>query len=332
MAVLIVGAGMVGSQAARQVLDRGETPVLFDVTPNMPHLRTVLDVDAIKIIRGDILEMSELVDAIEANGVDRIIHTAGFLFESVLRRPYVGTKLNIMGTLNVLEAARLTKVQRVVLCSTGFVYHGISSHPADYPNEEDITIRLVSDRPREFYAISKLTSEYLGLSYSEKLGVDFVGVRFGGVFGPWMGPVSGVPGRYIDQYARPGAFGQKIVLSDPFLSRVGGGGSFLYCKDAAKATVLGAFASPEALSSRVYNINMSRMYRMDETLEIVRRVYPTSEIEISPEVQDAIDNRPPTKEPAIAKAVAELGSQPDYELEQALTDYGEWLRRYSSPE
>ena len=325
---------MVGSQAARQLLDRGETPVLFDVAPNTPHLRTVLDVDSVATIRGDMMEVSELVDAIKSHGVERIIHTASFLYEGVLRRPYVGTKLNIMGTLNIMEAARLTGVKRVVMCSAGFIYHGIWDRMADQTERvvhEDSMMRLVSDRPRALYAVSKLSSEYIGLSYGELFDITYVALRFGGVFGPWIGPVSGVPGRFVDQFVRPGAFKQPIVLSDPFLIGVGGGGSFLYCKDAAKATVLAAFARPEDIPTRVYNINMGRTYPFEETMDIARRVFPDSPIEVSPAVQDVLDQRPPARIFDVTRAREELGCVADYELERSFTDYAQWLRQYGQP-
>ncbi|MEK7216105.1 MAG: NAD(P)-dependent oxidoreductase [Chloroflexota bacterium] len=326
MAVLVLGAGMVGSQAARQLLDRGETPVLFDIAPNTPHLATVFDPGSVKVVRGDIQELAELVDVIRANNIDRIIHTAGLLFDGVRQRPYAGTKINIVGTLNVLEAAKLTGVKRVVLCSTGFVYVAVSSNPGQ-PIDEDMTMRMVNDRPRAFYAISKLTSEYLGLSYCEQFGVDFVGVRFGGVFGPWKGFVSGVPGRYVDQFAVPGAQGKPIVLEDPFLL-TGGGGSFVYAKDAAKGTVLACFAPPEQLKHRIYNITMSRNYPIEEQLAIAGRVFPGVPIQIGDAVKGAIEQFRMGRPPAIGRARAELGYEPDFEMERALGDYAEWLREF----
>ncbi|MEK7216882.1 MAG: NAD(P)-dependent oxidoreductase [Chloroflexota bacterium] len=331
MAVLIVGAGMVGSQAARQLLDRGETPILFDLAPNLPHLATVLDPGAVKIVRGDMLELAELIAAIQDHGVDRIIHTASFLYEGVLRRPYAGTRLNLMGTLNVVEAARQTGVGRVVFCSAGFIYHGVWERMAGQPEQvvdEDIAMRLVSDRPRALYAVTKLSSEYIGLSYGEQFGIDFIALRYGGVFGPWKGPVSGVPGRFVDQFVRPGAFGRPIVLSDPFLNGVAGGGSFLYCKDAAKATLLAAFARPEDLKTRVYNINMSRTYPIHETIDIAGRLFPGSLVQLTPEVEALLRGQRYQRMFDITRARNELGYTPDYELERAFSDYAEWLRAY----
>ena len=326
MATLVVGGGMVGSQAAAQLLKRGERTVVFDVAPNIAHLQTVLDPAAIKVVRGDILELAELLDVIRSEGIDRIIHTAGLLFDGVQRRPYAGTKINVVGTLNVVEAARLAGVRRVVFCSTGFVYHGLGSIPEGEPLDEDAPMRMVSERPTVFYAVSKLASEYIGLSYCQNYGLDFVVVRFYGVFGPWRGPVAGMPGRFMDQFARPGARGETIWLNDPDLMWHGLGGAFVYAKDAAKATVLGAFA--ENPSTRVYNIGMARRYEFPELLEIVSRVFPASRVEMAPAVAERVAGkaRAGAGSPSIARAQKELGYQPDYEVEPALQDYAAWLR------
>ena len=73
-------------------------------------------------------------------------------------------------------------------------------------------------RPKNIYPITKLTCEYLGLSYHDLYGVDFITVRFSSVFGPWLGVTSGIPGRTIDQFAKPAVAGKKIIIEDTMLS------------------------------------------------------------------------------------------------------------------
>ena len=75
MTVLVTGAGMIGAQVAAQLIDRGEVPVLFDVAPPMKFLETVLDLNKVKIIRGDLLNMPEILRVVKEEGIDRIIHS-----------------------------------------------------------------------------------------------------------------------------------------------------------------------------------------------------------------------------------------------------------------
>jgi UDP-glucose 4-epimerase len=109
------GTGLVGAYAVGMLLQKGERPVVFDVALN-ERLLDALGVDSRKVtmIRGDILDLPALSSAVRDNDCDRIIHLAAFLGEEVQRRPYSGVRLNFMGTINVLEAARLEKVSRVI--------------------------------------------------------------------------------------------------------------------------------------------------------------------------------------------------------------------------
>ncbi|TMA04866.1 MAG: NAD-dependent epimerase/dehydratase family protein, partial [Deltaproteobacteria bacterium] len=76
------GSGLVGANAVRFLLDRGEQPVLFDVALNERLLAAVgVDAKSIPVIRGDVSDMPGLISAIRDHGVNRIIHLAAFLGE-----------------------------------------------------------------------------------------------------------------------------------------------------------------------------------------------------------------------------------------------------------
>ena len=83
MAVLVTGAGLVGSQIAQMLVEMGERPILFDVAPPMDNLRRIVDLSRVKLIKGDILEPFELMKVIKEEGVDRLIHTARLTSENL---------------------------------------------------------------------------------------------------------------------------------------------------------------------------------------------------------------------------------------------------------
>ena len=117
------GSGLVGANAVRMLLERGEQPVLFDVAVNERLLGTVgVDVKSLSVVRGDILDLPGLITAIRDHGIGRIIHLAAFLGEEVQRRPYSGVRLNLLGTVNILEAVRLEGISRVTFPSSGTVF------------------------------------------------------------------------------------------------------------------------------------------------------------------------------------------------------------------
>src|ERR1700675_2066076 len=109
MTTLVIGAGLIGSQVARILVERAEKPVLMDVTAQPEAIGQIVDLGKVTLIQGDVLRPLSIVDALKNNGVTRIAHTAAnpLLTVGAQREPYAAINLNIMGTVNVLEAARI---------------------------------------------------------------------------------------------------------------------------------------------------------------------------------------------------------------------------------
>jgi nucleoside-diphosphate-sugar epimerase len=321
MSVLVTGAGMVGCQIALQLLERAEEPILFDISPSMDNIDSIVGQGRAKVIRGNVLEPIDLVKVIIQENVDRVIHTATLfgLTRGVQENPYDGIKLNIMGTANVLEVARVLGLKRVVLTSTGAVYIG-TPLPPDQPVDEDIALRCISGRTASIYGITKLAGELLGLNYSDHYGVDFVAVRFGSVFGPWKGPASGRMGMIIGQVVETllNAASGRVTLQ----ARWSGEADIVYSKDAARGTVLACFApNPQ---SRIYNIALGRGSTFSEVAEVLGRLFPHLEIRVDESV--AAGAPPGLPAPDISRARQELGYEPDYPIEVALQDYVQWVK------
>ncbi len=331
MTILITGAGLVGSYAAARLVEMGERPVLFDVAPSRENLRRVPGLEEVQVVRGDILDFPDLLRVIKEKDVDRIIHTAAFLTAGARERPYAAIKVNIMGTANILEAARTLGIARVVFTSSSTVYYGSYSAPQEEPQGEDFTLRAVSQRPRGVYPTTKLAGEHLGLNYRDLYGVDFVAVRFAGVFGPWLGPVAGVPGMALKELAeRP--MRESVV-------RIGtdlvwpGKEEFLYMKDAAQSTVQACLApkiDPVKSPLPVYNVSMGRGYEFEEFLEVLQNVYPQVEFQMGEGDRARAGGYPdiPKRPLDLSRTRADLGYEPEYQMEKALQDYRGWLERW----
>src|SRR5262249_19685202 len=120
MTTLIIGAGLVGSQIARLLVEAGERAVLVDHAAQRDALGQIAAPDRVPLIEGDVLRPFSLTQAIAEHGITQIVHTAAnpLLTLGAQRDPYAAIQLNIMGTVNVLEAARLHKVKRVVVSSS----------------------------------------------------------------------------------------------------------------------------------------------------------------------------------------------------------------------
>ncbi len=326
MTTLITGAGIVGTLAAKRLIDMGERPVLYEIAPQMANIASYIDPNKVKLIRGDILDLPDLLRAIKGENVDRIIHTASFLTAAVRERPYAGAKVNLFGTMTILEAARLTNIRRVVFCSSNTVQMGTYWEPSTKPFIEDFPMTAISGRPRSVYGVLKLASEWIGLDYFERYGVDFVAVRFAGVFGPWKGVPSGLPTRMMKEFIEKPLAGKPVYIDDPTLTW-SGYEELVYAKDAANSTVLACNATDPV--SRIYNITMGRAYTFDELLKIVGKKFPGTKIDVVKINPGAVGGYPYKREQPtdISRARSELGYEPEFgTFEKAIEDYAEWIR------
>lgn len=173
MRVLITGgAGFIGANLVRECERAGHDCVVLDnlstgYAENLDHTSATL-------VRGDIRNL-DTVTAI-AQDTDAIVHLAarGSVPRS-LKNPIATHAVNATGTLNVLEAARATGGQQVILSSSSSVYGA----NAELPKRES-----AATRPMSPYAASKLAAESMALSYRSSFDMPIVAFRFFNVFGP----------------------------------------------------------------------------------------------------------------------------------------------------
>jgi nucleoside-diphosphate-sugar epimerase len=318
---------MVGSlAAARLIRERDERPVLYDVAFSMDNLAERVPLERVTLVRGDITDVPDLVRAIQTHRVDRIIHTAGFLTWMVRERPYAGTRVNLVGTLSVLEAARVTGVQRVVFCSSSTVYLGLDEAPPGGAHHENFAVHAIGEYPPSVYASMKLAAEWLCHCYRDEYGVDTVAVRFGGVFGPWRGTPSGGPSMMLQQIIENTWRGRTVRIGAGDLER--GGMDYVYAADAAQGTVRAVHAAAPA--TRVYNIAMGRLYTVREIVALVEAACGRkTELEPMPTAASHSGYTKAGYPTDLSRSRAEIGYEPEFPMEAAIRDYLGWLERQS---
>ena len=121
MTVLVIGAGLVGSQIARILVEKGERPVLMDRAPQPQALERIVDLSRVKLVQGDVLQPLGLAAILREHAVTAVVHLAAnpMLTIGAQKDPLAAIELNVMGTSNVLEAARVFRLKRVVVASVG---------------------------------------------------------------------------------------------------------------------------------------------------------------------------------------------------------------------
>lgn len=309
------GSGLVGAYAVGMLLERGERPVVFDVALNARLLAAVdVDLSKVTLLRGDTMDLPALIGALRDHDCDRIIHLAAFLGEEVQRRPYSGVRLNFMGTINVLEAARLENISRVIFPSSGTVYLGSLGESLEKIDE---TIPL---NPPSVYAATKASCEFVGRAYAKRYGFEFICLRYtGGLYGPSPATLKATREIAIQQMIRAAVKGEPARIGWPY-----GPAEILYGKDAAKGTVLAAVK--DRFQETLFHIGNGKMLSGDDIVKAVRRAYPGADVTI---VKG--DNPMPYPESRLAsdftRAKSELGYEPEYTIDKAVVDYGATLKK-----
>lgn len=201
MKVLITGgAGFIGSHLAAHLRAAGDEPVALD---NLSVGRRENLPPEVKLIVADVLDAS-LRDTVAAGQFDAIVHLAGqTMVNASVEDPSFDARQNVLGTIQVLEAARQGGVRRIIFASTAAAYGDVRE--SELPIGESRALA-----PLSFYGLSKVTAEgYLAL-YQRLFGLDYVVLRFANVYGERQG--DGGEGGVISIFARAAAKGEPLTI------------------------------------------------------------------------------------------------------------------------
>ena len=174
------GAGFVGSHIVDALVDQGHNVVVLDNLSSGHKENLSGALNQIDFVEGDIRDAETCLKA--AEGCDGIFHEAALVsVPDSINRPRDNHDINITGTLNVLEAARVNGVKRVVFASSAAVY---GDNP-ELPKREEML-----PEPKSPYAMAKLAGEHYLKVYAECFGLETVALRYFNVFGPRQDPSS----------------------------------------------------------------------------------------------------------------------------------------------
>jgi UDP-glucose 4-epimerase len=315
--VLITGGmGVIGAEASRKFVREGCRPVIYARHRDEKLIGDI--VDKVDIELGDILDLPRLLDVIKRHRVTHIVHTAAFVGAVSQANPALSVQVNVVGMVNVLEAARLFDLKRVVYTSAKGIYGpvlGEHGHPLYRPMPEDM-----AKNPKRIYDSAKLMGEQTGLYYADNMGVDVIILRFATTYGP-------------GKTARHGKMGiTSQIVENPFLGvpfRLAQGGDekddFIYNKDSALGIFLAATTA--SLKSRVFNIGSGVGATLNDFAAVLRRHLPQADIDIGPGLNFLGMPYPASGIYDISRARDELGFRPQYDLERGIADYLESLER-----
>ncbi len=194
-----------------------------------------------------------------------MVHAAAFVGAVSAGNPALSIQVNVMGLVNVLEAARALGVQRVVFTSAKGVYGPVTGEygsPTWKPMSEDLPAK-----PKRIYDSAKFMGENVCAYYNDNMGIETVSLRFASTYGPGKtarhGPMA-VMSRIVENPAH----------GLPFKLEQGGDDKddFVYNKDSALGIYLATVAGK--LKSRVYNIGTGVGVTLRDFERVIKKHIP----------------------------------------------------------
>ena len=301
MRVLITGAGLIGTHTAKELLDRDDEVTFFDFAPRPDYIHRVTGRN-VAVIRGDIRDLAALIEAFQQTRPECVIHLAASVGEANINNVYAGFQVNLVATINVAEAARLTGVRRLVHASTQALYVG--EDPAEVLSENSPI-----DCRERVYNAAKLAGEHLLRTYAAKHKLELALLRFAGVYGYYA--VAGGPGVAVQQAVWDAAAGKPVTLN------VYESVDFIYAKDLANGIALAVHTNP--LPHQIYNLGSGTLTTAEDVENALGKIFPAVKI-----ARGKLTPARPRMD--ITRARTELGFNPEYKLEAGLRDYVEQLK------
>ncbi len=289
------GSGFIGSHLVDALIEQGYDTYIYDIKDPVYH-------NSYRYIQGDVLNLPLLIK--ETEGVDAIYHLAAEANVNFYHNaPRESTILNTIGTINVLEAARVNGIQRVLFASTEWVYQGAKELLV---NEET---QLYPNAPDHIYTSSKLASELYLINYQKLYGVDYTIIRFGIPFGERARPQTVTP-IFISKALK----NEKITVDgDENNFR-----QFIYVKDLVNGCIA---CLKEEGKNHIFNINGMEKIRIVDIITTLEKIMGRRiEYEIHRERAGNYTGRIVQ----IEKAKQLLGWEPQDRYEDALRHYYMW--------
>lgn len=311
MILVTGGLGFLGGNLGRYLLEKGHEVLLTrNRNIEVPTILAPYVGKGLQIAPMDVTSLTTVLDAIKKYKVKSIIHGAsiyegrGTLFQAM--------DVNVAGTANILEAARLMDVGRVTLVSSEGVNQG---RKGTTPLREEEFFWARSDR---YIPATKKMAELLCFIYQKEYKMDIVITRPSRIYGPLYTAGRNPILRMVTAVVK----GQPTVFND-----VNGneGHDFVYVRDCARAHAL--IHCTEKPKYDLYNIGLGRHHTLGEVARTLEKIFPGTRIELAArvstitktafDIEACLDN---------TRIHEEFGYLPEYDLEKGLAALAAWVK------
>lgn len=318
--ILITGhLGFIGFHVAKCLLENGHSIMGIDSLNTYYSKR-------LKLARGKILKelsmkyISKIKDLSDADTLkdiakfkpDIIINLAAQAgVRHSLRKPEDYISNNINSFLNIITYARDNPVEKIIYASTSSVYGGNKDFPF---SEKDNT-----DNPLQFYAVTKKTNELMAHAYNDLYSINFIGLRFFTVYGPW-----GRPDMSLFKFTKSILEGKPIELFNNGLHTR----DFTYIDDLQKAIMSVALKKNKYLKnnySEIYNIGGNNPITLKKYVRIIEKSLG----------KEAKKNYLPLQKGDVKKTISDVskikkhyGFKPEVKIEDGIRNFIDWYKNF----
>jgi UDP-glucuronate 4-epimerase len=310
------GAGFIGSHVCERLLRDSHSVWAFDdLNPfyepqfKRANLREIQSLaKPFEFFHGDITDTAALDEIFSAVKFDQVIHLAARAgVRPSIEQPALYQRVNVEGTVNVLEAARKTGVKKIIIASSSSVYGVNAKIPF---SESDPIFSAISP-----YAASKLACEALGHVYHHVHKMDVAMLRFFTVYGPRQRPDLA-----IRKFATLIAAGKPIpVFGDGSTAR-----DYTFVTDTLDGIIA---CTKQEFGFEIFNLGESETVTLRRLIELIEAALGKKAV---------IDRQPiqpgdvPVTFADISKARAKLGYAPKIKIEPGIKLFADWFRKSHS--
>jgi len=310
------GAGFIGSHVCERFLHSGHAVWAFDDLNDFydPQLkrRNLREIQSLarrfEFVDGDLNDAAAVDELLSSVTFDQVIHLAARAgVRPSLEQPALYQRVNVEGTVNLLEAARRNHVRKLIIASSSSVYGVNSKVPF---SESDPIFSAISP-----YAASKLACEALGHVYHHVYGMQIIMLRFFTVYGPRQRPDLA-----IHKFARLLSAGKPIpVFGDGSTAR-----DYTYISDILEGVMA---CTEKEFGYEVFNLGESQTVKLSRLIELLEQALGRKAViqQLPAQPGDV-----PLTCADISKARAKLGYEPSVKIEQGIPLFVDWLGRNTS--
>ncbi len=281
-AYMVTGAlGCIGAWVVRNLIQQDETVIVYDLGTDIQRLRLIMneaDIAKIQFVSGgDVTRLDMIEKTLQEYAIQHIIHLAALQVPFCKADPVKGALVNVVGHVNMFEAAKRTGLKRVVYASSTAVF-GPKDHYPDGLVEND-----APHNPRTHYGVYKQANEGNARVYWQDDGISSIGFRPYTLYGP---------GRDQGMTSSPTKAMLAAAAGQPFFIPYGGFNGFHYADDVAKIFIQAVHVPFEGAA--VFNMK-GDVAHMEQVVEAIQAVEPAAQITFDPKplpFPDGLDDTP----------------------------------------